>query len=618
MDCSKFPLFPPVGGIHEFHLREGGGHALLLSLIMVFCLGSDIYAKETRAFKATPGAVRAETLPEDFSTRVDSIAFRIFDAFDGSRVNTSVEEEIFKLGNLLHIESSQVTVRRRLLFEKGDVINKELLMETERLLRKEEFLAEAILEVLQNKQGGAGIIVNTFDQFSTIPAWGFGKPAEEWEYWFGLVESNLVGTGQKIGMFYSHDIDRNTYWGLYENKAFLFKNLHLSGLLGRSSDGYKYNYTFARPLVSKKQEWGYSVSGESKKATQFYYLDADVPGEARRRADNPVQVTSMLVTQEVPASGKLYEYRDVVDHNFSGSITRSFGIKHKFNLMSSFVWNEKYQSGDPDGYYALSTLYDSTEYDLGYLPPKYQLDFRRDFLLGLSLSYFQVNYKTVKNFRNLKWSEDIEVGFRITNSISRNMKALGAKNSDLYFTHTLVYKDVWTSAHFLSTSLSSNYFLDYSGNFEDGSITHVAEYQMKPMPVTSTYFSSNWTSYFAREPSSQLLLGGEEGLSAYPNRFFAGQARLFMQLEQRYFPNLEFATGVPAFAAFLNAGDAFSSYRQFEWNSLHYSAGVGVRIGATRSVQKIVNHLNFSFPLDPKYRDILSSWRFTVTAKANL
>ena len=91
-----------------------------------------------------------------------------------------------------------------------------------------------------------------------------------------------------------------------------------------------------------------------------------------------------------------------------------------------------------------------------------------------------------------------------------------------------------------------------------------------------------------------------------------------MHMEQRYFPDFEFASAVPALALFLNAGDAFESYRDLEMDKLHYSVGFGLRVGATRSVQKVVNHINICFPIDSKYRKVLPGWRLTVTAKANL
>ncbi|MBF0430301.1 MAG: hypothetical protein HQK83_03420 [Fibrobacteria bacterium] len=587
-------------------------------MLLFICLCLPLYAfANNRNFTPADGYSPARELDAEFRAVVDSINFKIYDAFDGSRANSDMEAFYFDMGNRLHIESKTVTIKKRLLFKKGTEVNQELLIETERRLRKEEFLADAIIEVQRKKNGHANIRITTFDQFSTIPAWNLQKPGDEWTWFLGPVESNLLGTGQKIALIYGHEVDRNIYMLQYENKAFIWNSLELSGLAAKLSDGYKYEYSLKRPLLSKQQKWGMLLSGYGYKRDIYYYLDADKPGVARKQKASASTGTTLLFFDKSDVGPALFlRYEDVVELNVSGSLTRSFGTKHKLNLSLTINWTDIYQeSGTP--FLINKSLQEHSQVSEDALH-KFQLDNRTDFLSGIYFSYFQNQYKTVKNFRNLKWSENLDVGFRIATGIAQNVPFLGAKNSSLYLRHLLAYVNAWKSRHFILTRLSTGYFLDYSGQLEDGTLAGVCEYQWRPSAKHASYFATQWKHYFAREEASQLVLGGEQGLNGYPNRFFAGQARLLIELEQRYFPNLEMGTVAPALAMFLNAGDAYAHYQDFEALGLHYSAGFGLRLGATRSVQQTVTHLNIAFPLDPKYRDILDTWKFTLLVKGSL
>ena len=48
----------------------------------------------------------------------------------------------------------------------------------------------------------------------------------------------------------------------------------------------------------------------------------------------------------------------------------------------------------------------------------------------------------------------------------------------------------------------------------------------------------------------------------------------------------------------LLTGNVFPAYRDVDLSQLHSSVGIGLRLGLTRSVNMIVNHINLSWPLD--------------------
>ncbi len=594
--------------------------SLLLSILFLLTMAPDLWCKGQRQIRPAAGYTRAEALAINFNAVVDSMRIVVYDALEGSKTYSEMDESLYELANKLHIESTHPTIRKRLLFKEGTQVTRELLLESERILRQEEFLADAMIEVKIKEGELVDIIVTAVDQWTTTLPIGVQRLGSEWVYFIGVLETNLAGTGQKLGFFYGHDIDRNTYWAHYDNRAFLFNRLHLAALGGRSTDGYMYNFSLGRALSSKSDKWGFSISSKGFKQSKFYYLDADRPQDVQFWGAGYLKpgFTSYTPVIKKDDANLLFTFKDVVDLNMDAGLNRSYGLKHRFIWGLSLSWRERYIDGPSDNFVSSVRLYPDSVYQFNQPPATLALDIRQDYLAGLKLTYSQKEYKTVKNFRNLKWSEDIDVGFSLSMGVFQNMGFMGAKNSDLFLTHDLVYINTWLNQHFFTTNFSSQYFLSSNGEFEDGTNIQAFEYQWKPIPATSSYFASTWTNYFAREKSAQLLLGEEFGLNGYPNRFFAGQAKYLGELEQRFFfPEAEFGTAVPAVAVFLNAGNAFPSYRDFEWDSVHYSGGIGLRIGLSRSTQKVVNHINVSWPLDSKYRDILS-WKISLRAKATL
>lgn len=588
--------------------------AALLTVMTV--MPGSLFAKEKkkdrqRLLEPSPGYVLARDLPDTFSARIATLDFRILDAFEGSRVHSEADRQLFEIGNLLHLESRRGTIARRLLFAEGDTVSKERLIESERALRAEEFLADAFIEVKPEADGSLSAKVTTFDQWSTTIPIGGQLYNDRLNYWFGLREANLLGLGQRIGFFYSHTQVRDMRYVDYANNAFTPYRLQLLSILAHQSDGYSYSAQLNRPFLSKDDRYAFYSSISGALATEYLYLDHNLLEREEVRRALPDSVSEDLNGDfEI-----LQRWDDLGTHDFSASAFRSFGRRFKLNLGLSFDWRDRYHGGGTD-----TSDLGAVRGALGL--PSSILDPRRrtDAFPGLVFTVSRADYKTVSNFRNLKWSENLDVGFRLTNKVGKNVEALGASNADFYLSHEAVFNDAFADRHFLYATASSNYFLSPAGDFDDGYLLLDGEYQFKPFSFTSTYLAAAFDRFFASEASRQLTLGGDAGLSGFPLFYYSGQARLLFEVEQRFFPSAEFATLVPAFAVFGNAGNTFASGSGADLQDLHYSAGFGLRLGLSKSTQKVVNHLNLSWPLDEGVRgpDWLLGGRISFLAKKTL
>lgn len=588
---------------------------LFAALIGTLLAAAPAARSKERFFLPEPGFVRAKDLPDDFQARVDSIVFETKDALEGAEAHTKVDRWAFALANKIHIESRPGTIARRLQFENGEEIGKGVLMETERVLRSEEFLSDAVIEVGPDRGGRRTVKVTTYDQWTTIAAaavantdldlgdlflgrWNRLKRGE-WTWWAGAWESNFLGTGTKLGGGFRHDLQRDVRELRLSNNAITRYNLQAALYGAWLSDGHSLQFKAGKPLLSRTDRYGFSAAISSLQLSEHLYFDAN------RLDDLPEKLADSLAGE----SHVLREYERVTMDSVFLTATRSYGSRLKFNAGPIFLYQDRYQDGGASK--SDSALTAALPLPASAMSP----EVRTEALVGAAVSLYENDYKTARNFRNLKWNETVETGWRLIAKAAHNQEWLGASNSDFWLAQEAVFGQAWRDTWFASCSLSAQYFLTPSGRLEDGRMDASMESQWKAHPITSTFLAASWSHYFATPQSRQLVLGASEGLSGYPSFYYSGQARFLALAEQRIFPEFEVATGVMAFSAYLAAGNTFPSYREFDPSSLHYTVGLGLRVGKSKSTSKGVQHFNLSFPLGDRH---LSGFAFSALGKKSL
>ena len=65
---------------------------------------------------------------------------------------------------------------------------------------------------------------------------------------------------------------------------------------------------------------------------------------------------------------------------------------------------------------------------------------RKDSRLGFYAMFSNLRYEKIKNFHNVRWTEDIDKGFSVKAQLSKNYKQLGANNNDIRL-------DFWTDLY---------------------------------------------------------------------------------------------------------------------------------------------------------------------------
>jgi len=519
-------------------------------------------------------------LPNDFQAVVDSIQVEVLDAFEGTRIATGWEKNIYDLGNSLHIKTRLSTVHRLLLFSVGEVVTRKLLIESERNLRRVSFLADAKI-YLRQVAGLTSAKIVVYDQWSTTPGSSIKRLGGQWTYWFGLKESNILGTGQTLSLSYHKSI-LNSYLNLeYYNPSFSKGRLKYYLLIKHSDEGRGITGSLLKPLRSKTDRSGYQISFGTQTGTNRIFWDAN-------RFDNHENesIPTGIITGE---PNSIIEFPDVKISSIYAAYTHSFGLNLKFNT-SYFI--SIYRRESPD-----TTLYIAGIEDF-YNPTVFQLPTYDDRLVGIKFELYASDYSTTRNFKQLKWTEDVEQGWNTSLVIGRNLRISNGNKNEYYLAPHFSISTGAGSVNYFRLDMASAWFYRPSGGSDRGKFSANLEWISKPAAINSNLLSMEWSHLFQAHPTSQLLLGELNGLFGYPNYYYAGQARYKLLFESRFLPAVEIFTIVPVMTIFYVAGNTFPTAEDFSLSKLHHAVGIGLRLGLTRSAGSVINHINLFWPLE--------------------
>lgn len=543
--------------------------------------------------------------------RVDEIRYEIGDAFDDSRSHTKYDKLVYDILNWFHIETRESTVRKLLLFNEGDNVNLNLMLESERFLREQKFLSDASISVSQDS-GKNVVNVKTSDNWTLSPVVDLTHPGDEWNYGIGIQESNLLGFGQKLGFYYGHNEFRDSWLLAYDDPHFLVRYNHLDVNYSFNTDGYLASWQMYRPFLSRGvNQWAYTLEGLKNKSFAYFYGSGDLPPGATVVSTN--RSLDSLQQYNGKKSVQLIKVEDFLDDSLSFRFSRSFGgNQRKFYLGATYDYRYmtaedgevyRYLFTDGENAYAIDSASALNEW----LPE------RKDSRIGFYVKYDNFRYEKIRNYHNAKWTEDIEKGWALKAQLSKNYEQLGAGDNDIRL-------DFWTdlylgrNANHLTLRSRMNFYLDH-GERRDFYGRINGEYIFHPSNSFSTAVIGLVDMYEDAKYGYQLTLGGLDGFMGFPSGYYAGQARVYGSIEPRWFPDFEIATLMPVFVVFASVGETAWKLDDINREDLVYVVGIGARFVQTKSISRLVNKIDVSLPMNggSKYEP-----KFSVTATLNL
>ena len=170
---------------------------------------------------ATLGAGAEEVAP---GTPIVAVRIDRHDVFDLDDPSTAAWP--YRLVDALHIVTREDFIRSLLLFQAGDRLDPMRLAESELILRATGFLNPVNISA-RPVPGGAEVVVETHDQWTTGVSVSFGMSGDRRTASFGLWEDNVLGMGKSFLLDVTSDPERTSTKFRYRDITFLHSRWQL-------------------------------------------------------------------------------------------------------------------------------------------------------------------------------------------------------------------------------------------------------------------------------------------------------------------------------------------------------------------------------------------------------
>lgn len=475
------------------------------------------------------------------------------DVFD-----TSVPGEnksIFRLANRLHIETRESVVRKQLLLRAGDSYDPRKVQESERLLRSNAYLFDASIKEQAGEENTVDLHVTTRDVWTLTPDISVSRSGGENTTEVGIEELNLAGTGSRLSLIRTEDVDRDSNVVQFANRHLGRHWLSLGLLYADSSDGNTHFIEFARP---------------------FYALDTRRAAGIRLLDDDRVE--------------SLYELGERV-----GEYRKEQSFASIYGGLSQGVqqgWVRRWSVG---------FTFDEARFGPPQEPilPLLQPADRKLVYPFLAYELLEDKFSTTRNLDSIGKTEDFYLGTRFNGRLGWASPGLGSDRGALIYAASLDLGFGRPSDKMLL--LRSR--LD--GRYEDGGAENLllelaARYYRRQSARRSFFITLSGATSQDLDLDNPLELGGDSGLRGYPLRYQRGESRALLTLEQRYY------TDWYPFRLFRVGGAVFADVgRTWGRNPVGQDSagwlkdvGIGLRLVPTRGSPDKVYHIDLAFPLD--------------------
>lgn len=528
------------------------------------------------AVPALPAGVAAQECAQG---EVSHIFIDNHSIFDLDELPTERLRWVFQTVNALHIRTRPQFVRRELLVEVGDCYDPFRLADSERILRRFPFIADAQVYGLRQPDGSWHVIADTRDEWSTrfeVTA-GFENGLDIRRV--ALAEQNFLGYGVSVKTFLVQEDASRQIGGEVSTPQLLGTEADLRVAGGETRIGPFYSVDLFYPFIGEVGRWGWRGFGA--------YLE-DYFDYSSGTPDQPGHIL-------LPIQERLLEATLVRRFGQPGDLT-SVGI--------GLSWEDVSAPGFPGALRVVegndfSDLLPADSATAAQVQP--QTFFGSGTRLNLLFGHRNIRFIERRGLDALRGITDVEVGSDVSLTLSRTIArgfATGAPD-DLgvrFRFYGGAASDNWVLAStlgldarqiFFSPGASRSGWRDLIGSGD------LVAYLQPPSAERHTLVArvsaaGGWTL----DRPFQLTLGGNVGVRGFPEEDFPGGRRVVVNLEDRIFVGWPFPdlldTGLTFFA---DAGHMWAGDAPFGWDSgWRGSLGAGLRVSfpaGSRDVARI-------------------------------
>ena len=466
---------------------------------------------------------------------------------------------IFRLANLLHIETKEEVIRRELLVHEGEFADPFLIAESERNLRALPYIRQVKILTSPAPEGQVDLRVLAQDTWTTQPRASFSSGGGSHRASFGIVEDNVLGYGKKVRLLYRSGIDRDSALFAYSDPRVLGSRWMAGGDYQDTSDGHVAEGIVEYPFYSLDTPWsvrgGYSERRERNK--EFDHFGNETASFRRRQETTAPRIGHRL---------EMLSDSDVV-----------------WRAGPFYRWNDE----------TFSDLSPSTA------PPTDLPVDQRQSEPGLFLHREVVDYVRERHLNLFDKIEDLNLGNTFGAEMGYSWRELGARVDEPILT-------AFDRQGFgFGEGRKSFLYAFVTGRYHDGDVRNaVAEVE------GISYYRFHWLYEhtlvsrvkldLARnlDREVQIFLGNFNGLRGFDTRQFVGEKRFIFNLEDRlFFVNDLFHLVSLGAVVFFDSGYVWAPNQGVDFRRLATSAGIGLRVDALRSSGEALFRLDLGFPM---------------------
>ena len=463
---------------------------------------------------------------------------------------------LFRMANRLHRTTRPKVIEQQILLQPGETFSAEALQESERILRSNKYLYDAKIRPIPAGEGQVDLEVETRDVWTLRGGVSFNRAGGENSYGFNLQDSNFLGLGKEVTLLRVSGIDRTS-------NVFRFRDPNVVGSRTRLELSYADNSDGGRKRLELEQP--------------FYSLDTRWASGMRVMFDERVE----------PLYDEGFKFQE---------------FTHEQEFGEAYLGFSRGRSGDGTHRFRVGYTYDHQMFG-----PFGGLDSDSLIPENRELSYIWVGYEfiedgfvTERSLDRLQTTEDLNLGTQLRWRIGYSSTALGADRSRMVA--DVAWNTGWRPSPRQLLLTSARGSTRWKQETENMQIGGSLEYYARNFRENVFYLGFHGDLVNDADLENQLLLGGDTGLRGYPIRLQAGDRRWLATVEQRFFSNREFFHLIHLGAAvFFDIGRAWYNHPpsglKVEEDTLR-DAGIGLRIGSSRSSKAAMIHLDVAFPLD--------------------
>jgi hypothetical protein len=470
--------------------------------------------------------------------------------------NPKEDKKLYHFANRVHIPTRPEVIRHALLFDEGDPFEVRVMNESERELRARGFLAEAHVEPrnYDPATNTVAVDVHVRDSWTLAPDLSFKHSGGQSEWGMGLEDRNLLGTGRFFNLSYKSTVDRDEVRLSYSDPNAFGSRVRLGGAFADASDGHRMEIGVERPFYALDTRWmlGGGIHNEER-VDAMYDLGEEV--------------------DEFGHELKGYSVQGGWSAGFIDGAARRwlFGVTSEEDAFSPTI--EKPQ-------------------------PILLPEDRKLVYPWIGWQLVQDDYKEMSKLNDIGRTEDVGLGVSLYFSIGFAEERFGSDRNAILYRATA--QNGWEPAgHLLLVSGAASTRQEADG-WMNSIVQANARYYLRQTENRLLTLAARVTAGNNLDGDKQVLLGGDNGLRGYPQRYQAGESSAIFSAEERFFTELYpwrlFRVG---WAAFFDVGRVSGTDPRAQ-RSLGTLAdvGVGLRLSSPRASGKSVVHIDLAFPLN--------------------